>query len=73
MTHEDAVREHTGEILVSPHFCYRVDLVHRRGRQPLSDYALASRLSYFLWSSAPDDELLEHAAAGRFAETRSFG
>jgi mono/diheme cytochrome c family protein len=32
--------------------------------QPLSDYALASRLSYFLWSSMPDDELLSHAAVG---------
>ncbi len=31
---------------------------------PLSDYALASRLSYFLWSSMPDNELLAHAAAG---------
>ncbi len=30
----------------------------------LSAYALASRLSYFLWSSMPDDELLRHAAAG---------
>ena len=29
---------------------------------PLSDYALASRLSYFLWSSMPDDELLVHAS-----------
>ena len=34
------------------------------GVQPLSDYALASRLSYFLWSSMPDKELLAHAAAG---------
>ena len=32
--------------------------------QPLSGYALASRLSYFLWSSMPDEELLAHAAAG---------
>lgn len=32
--------------------------------QPLSDYALASRLSYFLWSSMPDEELLRHAASG---------
>jgi hypothetical protein len=31
--------------------------------QPLSSYALASRLSYFLWASMPDDELLRHAAA----------
>src|SRR5207248_7760250 len=32
--------------------------------RPLSGYALASRLSYFLWSSMPDAELLGHAAAG---------
>ncbi len=34
------------------------------GSQPLSSYALASRLSYFLWSSLPDEELLRHAASG---------
>jgi mono/diheme cytochrome c family protein len=34
------------------------------GSQPLSGYALASRLSYFLWASMPDSELLQHAAAG---------
>src|SRR5262249_37820545 len=33
-------------------------------RRPLSSYDLASRLSYFLWSSMPDEELLRHAAAG---------
>ena len=32
--------------------------------EPLSNYALASRLSYFLWSSIPDEELLAHAAKG---------
>ncbi len=32
--------------------------------EPLSNYALASRLSYFLWSSMPDEELLRHAANG---------
>ena len=31
--------------------------------EPLSSYALASRLSYFLWASMPDEELLRHAAA----------
>ena len=35
-----------------------------KGVQPLPDYALASRLSYFLWSSMPDAELLSHAASG---------
>ena len=34
------------------------------GSRALSGYALASRLSYFLWSSMPDDELMRHAAAG---------
>jgi hypothetical protein len=33
-------------------------------RRPLSGHALASRLSYFLWSSMPDEELLSHAKAG---------
>jgi hypothetical protein len=32
--------------------------------RPLSNYELANRLSYFLWSSMPDDELMKHAAAG---------
>jgi hypothetical protein len=32
--------------------------------QPLSDFSLANRLSYFLWASMPDAELLKHAAAG---------
>lgn len=35
-----------------------------QGSKPLSDYALASRLSYFLWASMPDDKLLARAAAG---------
>ncbi len=38
--------------------------VLRPGTRSLSDYALANRLSYFLWSSMPDAELLAHAAAG---------
>ena len=52
---------------MSPHFLYRVDLPGNGGGhavRPLSDYDLASRLSYFLWASMPDDELLAHAAAG---------
>jgi hypothetical protein len=54
---------------MSPHFCYRVDLADEGAAiRPLSDYALASRLSYFLWSSMPDAELLKHAAAGDLHE-----
>ena len=65
LSHEDAVRDTVVSVLMSPHFCYRVDLpAAGTGVQPLSDYALASRLSYFLWSSMPDEELLARAAAG---------
>jgi hypothetical protein len=63
--HEEALRDTLVTVLLSPHFCYRLDLAEPgAAARPLSDYALASRLSYFLWSSTPDAELLEHAAAG---------
>jgi hypothetical protein len=63
--HEDALRDTLVSVLLSPRFCYRVDLAEPgAAAQPLSDYELASRLSYFLWSSMPDAELLAHAAAG---------
>ena len=65
LDHEGAIRETIVLILTSPKFSYRADLVEARaGIQPLSDFDLASRLSYFLWSSMPDEELLRHAAAG---------
>jgi hypothetical protein len=69
ISHEDAVRDTLVSILMSPHFCYRVDLPLQAAAgpgkvQPLADDALASRLSYFLWSSLPDAELLDCAAKG---------
>jgi hypothetical protein len=63
--HEEALRDTIASILLSPSFCYRLDLpVPGAAIRPLPEYALASRLSYFLWSSMPDEELLAHAAAG---------
>lgn len=63
--HDDAVRDTVVGILMSPHFCFRVDLAgEKAGVQPLSDLDLASRLSFFLWASMPDAELLSHAEAG---------
>jgi hypothetical protein len=50
-------------ILQSPYFVYRNE-ADTPPDQPLSDYALASRLSYFLWSSMPDDALFQKADAG---------
>ena len=59
-------------LLVSPEFLYRVELdpagVARDMPYPISDLDLASRLSFFLWSSIPDDELLRLAEAGRLRE-----
>lgn len=64
--HEEAVRDSVVGILMSPHFCFRVDLPGDGVGtvRPLSDYDLASRLSYFLWSGPPDDELLACARSG---------
>jgi hypothetical protein len=65
LTHEEAIRDSLASVLLSPYFCYRFDLAATgTGPQPLSPFDLASRLSYFLWSSLPDDELLARAEAG---------
>ena len=59
------------QLLVSPEFLFRV-VADPPGGSPqvyrIADIELASRLSFFLWSSVPDDELLELAAAGRLHE-----
>ncbi len=59
-------------ILLSPHFLFRVEEAAKdTGKsQPIGQYELASRLSYFLWSSMPDDELFDLAAAGKLQDTR---
>ena len=59
-------------MLVSPNFLFREER-DPPGAKPgavyrLGDYELASRLSYFLWSSMPDDELLDLAQKGRLKE-----
>ncbi|MCR9163097.1 MAG: DUF1592 domain-containing protein [Nannocystaceae bacterium] len=53
--------------LLSPHFIFRVEIdPEPQSLEPhlVSDFELASRLSYFLWSSMPDDALFELARAG---------
>jgi hypothetical protein len=56
-------------VLVSPEFLFRVEQdpsgIAPRTAYKVSDLELASRLSFFLWSSIPDDELLDAAAQGR--------
>jgi hypothetical protein len=69
---EAGIQYALSRLLVDPRFLYRFE------REPddlavgavyaINDYELASRLSFFLWSSIPDDELLALAAEGRLAE-----
>lgn len=57
--------------LLSPHFIFRVEIdPEPQSLEPhlVSDFELASRLSYFLWSSMPDDALFELARAGELNE-----
>ncbi len=55
-------------VLVSPHFLFRGELQtdpnDSKSIHPIDEFALASRLSYFLWSSMPDDELVRLAEQG---------
>jgi hypothetical protein len=69
MPHDEAFRLTLARMLVSPAFLYRLEkpAVGERST-PVSDWELANRLSYFLWSSLPDDELMSLAAAGTLHE-----
>lgn len=58
-------------VLISPKFLFRVELDNRpdtADEHPIDDFQLASRLSYFLWSTMPDDELFDLAGKGRLHE-----
>ncbi len=56
--------------LVSPQFLFMVEPTPPPGQKqrPLNDYELATRLSYFIWSSAPDDRLYSLAAKGKLKD-----
>ena len=66
LPHDEAWRAGLSRILMSPRFLYRLEKAPA-GTEPVrvSDWELATRLSYFLWSSMPDEELRRAAAAGR--------
>ena len=73
---ESGIQQALSRILVDPRFIYRVERdpedrpdgeVH-----PVDDYELATRLSFFLWSSIPDDELLDAAAAGSLHDSETL-
>ncbi len=61
---ESAAREVLVRVLVAPAFLYRLESTLGPQEHPVSPWELASRLSFFLWSSIPDKSLLEKAADG---------
>ncbi len=68
--HDEAFHLTMARVFVGSPFLYRLEKPGSlAGQSPVSDFELASRLSYFLWSSQPDDELMRIAAAGKFHET----
>ncbi|HUQ69091.1 MAG TPA: DUF1592 domain-containing protein [Planctomycetaceae bacterium] len=71
--HIPAMRALLTRILVAPAFLYRAEpATASTDVGPLSDAELASRLSYFLWSSLPDDELRRAAAAGELQDAEQL-
>lgn len=70
---ESAMREVLALVLISPDFLYLLEprdeaAVKSDEKQSLTDYELAARLSYFLWSTMPDDQLTRLAAEGRLRD-----
>ena len=69
---DDGVELALRRLLVSPEFLYRIEAdpagAAPGAPYPVPDLDLASRLSFFLWSSIPDDELLAAAEAGRLRD-----
>ena len=69
LSHDEALHLTLAKVLISPAFLYHIE-TPGPGTQaaPVSDSELASRLSYFLWSTGPDAELLSLAAAGKLRD-----
>ena len=65
----EAMKEAASAVLSSPRFLYLYDRPAAAGKtEPLNGYDLASRLSFFLWGSIPDDALLKLAGNGELAK-----
>jgi hypothetical protein len=71
-TFESGIAEAMTAVLASPRFLFREEVAMPPGAEGeypyLDDYSLASRLSYFLWSTMPDEELFQLAAEGKLRE-----
>src|SRR5690606_11558258 len=67
--HEEAMQLLLARVLTAPAFLYKLEKPPPGEKpSPVSDWELATRLSYFLWSSLPDDELQQVAGDGRLSD-----
>ena len=75
-TFDAGIERALAAVLVSPQFLFRTELdrvgERRKGAYQVGDIELASRLSFFLWSSIPDDELLEAAERGTLGQPQEL-
>lgn len=71
-TFEQGIRTGFAAVLTAPRFLFRSEIPPTTEKKssslPIDEYALASRISFFLWSSTPDDVLLKLAASGALRE-----
>jgi hypothetical protein len=66
---QQAIMRSLEAVLISPHFLFLIERPNDTGDvRRLNDYELASRLSYFLWSSMPDEQLMRLAERGKLSE-----
>jgi hypothetical protein len=69
---DEAIAAALRDVLLAPDFLFRLEFDPPGAKpgtaHPVSAFELASRLSFFLWSSIPDDELLDAAASGKLRE-----
>ena len=73
--YEDALKQALVTAMVSPDFLFIVETPPPgtpKGKYALNDFELASRLSYFIWSSMPDNELLNLAKQGKLSSEQTF-
>ena len=64
-----SVKEALQVVLTSPQFLFLIESSDTPAPEPLEDYELASKLSYFLWNQAPDEATLKLAAKGMLRES----
>ena len=73
---ETGIRSALERLLVSPDFLFRIEAdpanVKPGAAYRISDVELASRLSFFVWSSIPDDELLDLAIRGKLSDAKAL-